>query len=109
IAKLGEDLEAAASDAQAAFNRLIAVGVAGERNDLRLPAWRGEGLTQQRRSVLLHHDALLEIETGAEAQIFVRGPRITVDAAVLAAAVGMQAEAETQVRTVVLSQGGATA
>ena len=38
IAELGEDLEAAPRDAEPPLDGLVAVGVAGQRHHLRLPA-----------------------------------------------------------------------
>src|SRR4029453_11460913 len=48
-----------------------------------------------------------EIDAGAEAEILVARPGVAVDAAVLAAPVGVQAEAEADVRAVVLRQHAA--
>ena len=71
IPELGEHLEAAPRDAEPALDRLVAVGVAGERDDLRLPAGSGEGLAQELGRVLLNHDPPLEVEPGAEAEVLV--------------------------------------
>src|SRR5262249_47734896 len=50
---------------------------------------------------LLHQNLRLEIEPGGKAEKLVRGPRIAIDAAVLAAAIGIDAGVETDVGTVV--------
>ena len=86
---------------QPPLDRLIAVGHAAHRDDLRLPLGRGEFLAQQLGRVFLDHDARLEIQAGGEAEILVRGPRVAVDAAVLAAAIRIDAELEADVRAVV--------
>ena len=53
------------------------------------------------RRVHLHHDATLEIESGRKPEIFVRWPRITIDAAMLATAIRIEARFESDIRTVV--------
>ena len=47
VAELGEHLEAAARDLELALDRLVAVGDAGERDQLGLPSRRGERGAQQ--------------------------------------------------------------
>ena len=78
VPELGEDLEAAAREPQPALDRLVAVGVAGERHHLRLPARRAKRLAQQLGRVVLHHDAALEVEPGAEAEVLVGGAGVAV-------------------------------
>ena len=61
---------------------------------------------QQFRRVLLDHDFALEIEPGGKAEIFVRRPGVAINAAVLAAAIRIEAGAETDVRAVVAGDDG---
>ena len=56
---------------------------------------------KQLRRVLLHHDLALEIESGGEPKIFVGRPRKAVDAAMLAAAIRIDARLESDIRAVV--------
>ena len=58
---------------------------------------------QQLRRVVLDEHLRLEIEPRVHAQRFVRRPGIAIGAAVLAAAIGIDAVAERNVRAVVLA------
>src|SRR5262249_10906559 len=78
VTELREDLEAAARDAEPTLDRLVAVRVAREGDDLRLPARRGEFCPQELGRVLLHHDAPLEVEPGAEAEVLVRRAGVAI-------------------------------
>src|SRR5205823_677933 len=78
VPELREHLQAAARDAEPALDRLIAVRVARERDDLRLPARRGERLSEELGRVLLHHDPPLEVEPGAEAEVLVARAGVTI-------------------------------
>ena len=102
LAALGRDFEAAARELELALGRLVAIGDAGEGDRLRPPARPGEPLAQQLRGAVLHQHLGLEIEAGAEAQVFVIRPGVAVAAAVGAAAVRIDAVAEADVRAVVL-------
>ncbi len=102
IAKLGEDLEASACDLQLPFDRLIRIGNAADRDHLRFPSRRAQLFPQQRRRVLLHENARLEVEPRGHAEVFVGGAGEAVDAAVLASAIGIDARFESDVRTVVV-------
>src|SRR5262249_56050004 len=57
VAEVEEDLEAATRQAEPALDRLVAVGVAGQRDQLRLPRPGGGPRAAQRRRALLHPDA----------------------------------------------------
>jgi hypothetical protein len=91
---------------QAALDRLVTVGDAAHREQLRLPSRRREFLAQQARRVLLDHDARLEIQPGGKSKILVRVPRVTIGATMLAAAIRVDARAEGNVRAVVVSDDG---
>ena len=51
------------------------------------------------------HDFGLEIKSRGKTKIFVRGTGVTVNAAMLAAAIRIQARPETNVRTVIVGNG----
>src|SRR5206468_299881 len=93
--------QAAARDLELALDGLIWVGDAAHDDDLRRPARRGQLLGQQLGRAVLDEDARLEVEARGEAQVLVRRPREAVDAAVLAAAVGIEARLERHVGAVV--------
>ncbi len=101
VAKIGADLEALSRQPQFSLDRLIAIGHPAERDDLRLPAPRGQRLAQQLGRVALHHDPALEIEARAETKIFVGRSRVAVDAAVFASAIRIQRILEADIRAVV--------
>ena len=101
IAELGQHLQAAARDAEPALDRLVGIGHAAHHQHLRLPLLRVQLLAQQRRRVFLDQDLRLEVEPRGEAEVLVRGAREAVDAAVLAAAIRIDAGVEADVRTVV--------
>ncbi len=63
---------------------------------------RREFFRQQLGRVFFHHDAAFEIESGGESEIFVRWPGVTINAAVLAAAIGIDARFETDIGAVVM-------
>jgi hypothetical protein len=93
--------EAAARDLHLSLDGLVRVGDTADRDRLRLPLRREQLLAQQLRRVLLHHDLGLEIEAGREAEVLVRRPREAVSAAVLAAAIRIDAVGEADVRRVI--------
>src|SRR5262249_4833369 len=104
IPELGEHLEAAPRDPARPLDGLVAVGVAGERDELGLPPRREKRLPQKLWRVRLHHDAALEVDAGVEPELFVGGTRVTVAATVLAAPIRVQAPPEPDVRALVLRQ-----
>src|SRR5262249_1741040 len=104
VAKLSEHFHATTRYSQLFFNRLITIRVPAHGDDARFPARRHEFLAQQFGRILFYHDFALEIDSGGESQISVRGPRITIDAAMLAAAIWVDAGVETDVRRVVVGQ-----
>ena len=109
VAELEEGLQAAARDPELALDRLVAVGVARQGHGLGLPGLAAELRGQQLGQVLLDQNLRLEVEAGGKPEVLVARPGVAVDAAVLAAAVGVDAEAEAEVGTVVGRKGGAAA
>lgn len=96
-----QQFQHAAGDAPVALGRLVGVGVGAHGQHLAAVAGLAQGIGQQLRGARLGQDAGLEIEPRRQVQIRVAGPREAVDAAVLAAAVGIQRLVERQIRRVV--------
>jgi hypothetical protein len=84
-----------------ALDRLVGVGDRAKRNVFRHVARVAELLLQQRGGVDLGVQLGLEIEAGGVAQIAVRWAGEAIDAAVLAAAVGVDRLIEADVRAVI--------
>jgi hypothetical protein len=81
--RLDGHLQAAARQAEATLGRLVAIGDAGHRDRLGLPAGTIEEVAEQIRGVLLDDDLRLEVQAGVEAEVFVRGASITERASIL--------------------------
>ena len=104
IAMVEQHFEAAARQLEAPLRRLIAVGDARERDGVAAPPGLGEGGAEQRRRLVLDHDARLEVQPGAKAQSLMRRPRIAIRTTVLTTAIGVEAIGETEIRAVVARQ-----
>src|SRR6202022_2898148 len=93
--------EDGSGDAELAFDRLVGVGVAAERDwaaDISfLAQLGGEQLCRLR----LVEEGALEMRAGRESEEGVARPRVAIDAAVLAAAIGVDRAVEADVRRVV--------
>lgn len=92
----------AQGQAEVPLGRLVAVGDAGEADHLRLPLVAVEPLAEEVGRAVLDEDFRLEIEAGAQAEVFVAGAGVAVAAAVLATAIRVQAVAERDIGAVVL-------
>ena len=88
-------------DAEVTLDRLIWIGVRAERQRTDPVTGLPEFAPQQVRRLRLGHDLGLEVEAGREPQVLVARPREAVDAAVLAAAIGVDGPVERDVRRVV--------
>ena len=84
-----------------AFDRLIGIRVGSDRDRARLVARGRELAFQQLGSIGLGEQLGLEVEAGREPEIGVGRPRETVDAAMLAAAVGIDRPVEGNVGRIV--------
>jgi len=84
MAELGQDLKQAAHDPVVAFNRLIRVGIGANRNHLRTIGRSSQFTDKNRRRIWSCDQSRFEIQTRRQAQIGMRGPRETVDAAMFA-------------------------
>ena len=101
IAKSGQHFETAASNAQLSLDRLIRIGHAAQHQRLRLPPRRFQFTAQQLWRACFHHDLAFEIESGGKAEIFVRWSGVTIDAAMFAPSIRIQACLKPNIRTVV--------
>src|SRR6266498_5162693 len=90
VAKFCEHFETTACDAQLFLNRLVRIGHAAHHEHLRFPTRRLQFRAQQFRGIRFHDDFALKIEPGGKTEIFVSWSGITVNAAVLAAAIWIQ-------------------
>ena len=101
IAELRQDFQALAGDLQLTLDRLIAIGDAADGDRARLPLGRIELFAQQLRRIFLDEDFGFKIQAGGEAEVFMRRPRVAVDAPVLAAAIRVDRLVEMDVGRVV--------
>ena len=96
-----EHFENAAHDLVAAVDRLVRIGVGADRDRARLIVWRGKLALEQFRRLRLHEQLGFEIEPRREPEIGVGGARETIDAAVLATAIGIDRAIEADIGRVV--------
>src|SRR6202011_512630 len=94
-------LEAAAREPIRRFERLVAVGDAGEDDELALPRPLVERLAQEPRRLGLDRDLAIEVGPRAEAQVLVRRARVAVRARMKTSPVRIDAVAEAEVWAVV--------
>ena len=92
-----QHFENAAHDFALALDRLIGIGVGADRDHPRLVARRSQLLLEQRRRIGLREQLGLEVEPRRQAEIGMRRPREAIDAAVLAAAIGIDRAVEADV------------
>ncbi len=98
---LGHDRDHRARDAQLPLDRLVGVGGRADVDRRRPIGTRRERRAQALGGVHLGDDLGLEVEPRRHAQVAVRRPGEAVDAAVLAAAIGIDREVEVDVGRVV--------
>ena len=104
VAQHAQDL---ARDLELALDRLIGIGVGAHGHHVGPVLRRGELGHEQLGGVGLEQDLGLEVEAGRQAEIGVRRPREAVDAAVLAAAIGIDRAVERHVGRGVAREDGA--
>ena len=95
--ELGEHLEAGAGDAVRRLDRLVGVGIGPHRDRAALVAALRQLGPEQGGCTRLGGQARFEIQPRRQAEIGVRRPREAVDAAVLAAAIGVDRAVEADV------------
>ena len=96
-----QHLQHAAGDAQCPLDRLVGIGVGAERHRPRHVAGPAKLLFQKRRQVGLDVEQRLEVETGRVPEIGMGRPGVAIDAAMLAAAVGVDGAVEADIRRAV--------
>src|SRR6266849_1780130 len=101
MAEIAQHLEDRPGDAEPLFGRLIRVGVAAERERPAAIVLLAQLGAEQRRRLRLIEDAGLEIEAGRQPEIGVARPRVTINAAMLAAAIGVDRAVEADIGRVV--------
>src|SRR5207244_4459743 len=107
IAKLHQHFETPPGYTQPALDGLVRVGHAAHTERLWLPTPGRQLVAQKLWSILLDQDFGLEVQTCGKTQVFVRRPRVTVNAAMLTAAVRIDTGREADVRAVVVRNDGA--
>ena len=107
IVELAQHAEDLAGDLQLALDRLVGIGVGAHGDHVGPVFRRGELGVQKLGGVGLEQDLGLEIEAGREAEIGVGRPREAVDAAMLAAAIGIDRAVEADVGRGVARDDGA--
>ncbi len=106
MAEAVQHLQHRARQPQRAVDGLVWVGVGPQRHRPCDVAGFAQLALEQRGDVGLEHDLRLEIEAGRIAEIGVAGPGVAVDAAMLAAAIGIDRAVEADVRAAVPTDGG---
>ena len=89
-----QDLDQRPGDAVLSLDRLIGIGVGAEGDRRRLVLGRRKLPLEQLGRALFGEQAGLEIEPGGETHVGVGGPGVAIEAAVLAAAVGIDRAVE---------------
>ncbi len=90
LSAIGHDFEALAGDPHFVFERLVNVGDGGHDDSFGLPSGVGEFALQQVGGVRLRHQFGFKIEPQIEPKIFVIRPGETINAAMLATAIGVE-------------------
>ena len=89
-----QHLQHGSGDSQGTFDGLVAVGGGAERDDAGPVAGLGEALLQQGCGIGLGHQSGFEVEARREPQLRMAFPGIAIDAAMLAAPIGVGAIVE---------------
>ena len=103
---LAQHFENAAHDLEFAFGRLVGIGVGAERDRRAAIGGLGELGPEQPRRLGLDQYPAFEIEPGRQAQIGVGRAREAIDAAMLAAAIGVDRTVERDVGGIVARDDG---
>ena len=105
VVRVAQHLQHAAHEPQLAFDRLIRICDGADGQQIGHVARAGEFAPHHLGHVALGNELRFEIEAGREVEVAVRGPRVAVHAAVLAAPVRVQTEVEADVGRVVVGDG----
>jgi hypothetical protein len=98
VARRGEQLQDAAHDAVALLDGLIRIGIGADGYGLDLVAGISQLALERLRGVGLGEQLGLEIESRRQSEKGMGGPREAVDAAMLAAAIGVDRAVEADIR-----------
>lgn len=97
LATFDHDLEGAAGDLQGSLHRLVGIGDAGDHDGLGEPFGFCEFTAEELGGVVLGEDGGFEVEAAGEADVFMGGTCVAIDASMLAAAVGVDSPFEVEV------------
>ena len=95
---LGQHLEDLPRDLPIALDWLVRIGVGAERDRRTAIGWPGQFRAQQLCRIRLGKQLRFEIQARRQVEVAVRRPCIAIDAAMLAAAIGIQRLIKRQVR-----------
>jgi hypothetical protein len=104
IVVLEEYLEALPRQLKFALDRLIAIGVAGERHHLGDPRLLAKGLLEKIGSIHLDHNFCLEIQPRRKTEILMGWTCITINASMLTTAIRIDAVGEVEIGAVILRE-----
>ncbi len=103
MTEIAQHFEDRAGDLEPSFDRLIGIGVAAQRDRSASIALLAQFGSEQARGLRLVEQPAFEIEAWRQAEIGVARPRIAIDAAVLATAIGVDRAVEADIGRVVAS------
>ena len=103
---LGQHLQHLTRDPPFPLDGLVGIGVGADGDHPRLIAGLGQFPPQELCSVRLGKQLALKVEPGGQAHIGMGGPRETIDAAMLAAPIGIDGPVEGNVRRLVAGDDG---
>src|SRR5690606_37814524 len=103
MAKAQEDFQRLAGQALLALDRLVGIGVDAQANRLRYVAGLAQLLLQALGQIGLDDQPGLEVDARRHVPVGMAGPGETIDAAMLAAAIGIHRTVEADVRRLVAS------
>ena len=107
MARVEADLQHLPRDPVARLDRLVGIGIRPHRQWTRAVLGLGQRGAQQLCRIGLGEQPRFEIEPGRKIVIGMRGPRKAIDAAMLAAAIGVDRTVEGHVRRLVEAEDGA--
>ena len=91
-------------DLQFAFDRLIAVDISREHDNVRLPGLLPKFIFEEPGGVFLNHYFRFKIQSGRKSQILMCWTGVTIDASMFASAVRIKPEGEPEVRALVFCE-----
>ena len=107
IPKCTKHLKAAPGQLETPFDGLVRVCHTRKGNDRRFPGSLRQRLGEEAWRIFLHKDLGFEIQSARQAQEFMAGSRVAVDAPMLTPSIRINTESKTNVRAVVSCYDGA--